>query len=361
MKKSFFILVLMLAAVILCTAIIIFRPAKPLDNSSLPFEGTAQQQAAGFLQEQLSETIEQLLKDFPGDEEITQLAARFHNQLNRPYKAMALLEQGLKYHPKSFNLCNMMGDTAFKKGEYDKAVTYWTRALKITPREIKLHEKIADALILSGEYNEAATRLEVKIKLLSPSGRSYYLLGQAYFQLKEYEKAKQSYQKAKEFNPENIKIDLGLGRVYVRLKKPEKAKYFMDLYRAHKDDEIHQAQTGKATIFFDTSLVDLNASSQTLSKLCVEAYRRYESEKKPNAASQILRKCEDIFQKTIEIVPKNSNLCHDLAFLYIAIGSKADGDNVAKAVAALQRAIELNPESSYYKELLDGLKNKEKK
>ena len=182
----------------LCWATTIFAADPSTESSPLP--ATPRRQAVTFLRKEVSDLIEPVLRDFPEDVYMTLVAVKFYD-MSYPRKVMAILEEGLKYHPENVDLNNMAAKIALKDGDYEKAILFGQKALAINAKNPALHEDLAEAMLFSGHYQQAVTTLDNKVALLGGSERSYWLLGKGHMFLKNYEKAKDYYEKAYQKNP----------------------------------------------------------------------------------------------------------------------------------------------------------------
>ena len=366
--------------------------AFPEDQPAEPtlFHATSQQQAAAYLQEQVSEISEQLLKDFPKDIYFIQTAVSFHRLCRNYYKAIAVLEQASKDLPDHFWVHNIAAEIYFNNGEYEKALAYSRKASAISPETLNVQDNIADSLFHLARYSEAVELLEKKIKVTPHSARSYWLLGQSYVHLEQLQKAKESYQKAIELNPRHPEGNYWLAKVYIRLKQPDEAKKYFQVHKAIKAEEEKRRHAwaksrghhdGK-----DTSNNEIIAFPIALTGLSVRGHKLYQIQRNTKASKYLLDKTETAFEKTIAIDPQQHIVFREAAFFYlnavqkpkkakeyvkksIALKETAESyfilglihEKTAKhkdALAAFEKALRLEPENQKYRVKYDELSKK---
>ena len=313
-------------------------------------ESTAPQKAVGFLKNQISAIAKQLLKDFPRDAYTIESVATFYRQCNSPDKAIALLEQGLGYHPNNLSLCVTMGETVLENGQYDKSVKYLKKAMEISPENLELYDKMADALMSSGDNKQSVQKLEDKINKaqfpnLPAAARSgsYYLLGQGYMQLENYEKAKQCYEKAIEITPDHPDRYYWLAKVYARLGQPEKAKKYMEAHRKLKAEldikKNEWARKEYRKVIDISSHLGLKAFPEIMSDLSAHGVGLYRDNNDIEKAKQLWVQAAKGLIEAIAIYPKQSDMYRELAFLHLATNSNiADTIDLAKKAVALKRS-----------------------
>ena len=352
-----------------------------------------QLQVSVFLENQLSEVAEQLLKDFPNNAYLIKLTVIFHRQCNRPGEAMMLLEQGLKHNPGDYNLNNLMALIAFNNGYYEKSIGYWEQALEISPKKFELHNNIADALISLGEYSKAIERLKKRIGISASSARSYHLLGQGYMQLKEYAKAKECYEKALSINPDYPQGNYWLGKAYIRLKQPDKAKQHMDKYRKQKDAKLSQLHDSTerrvGNTVHETLEAELDVFPGVLSQLCVRGSVLYQSKGDAEKAYALFSKGEQVFQEALSVDSNQPDIYREFASLYIETNHKPDeaiklaekavalkesaknyfilghayhvNSDLTKTLSAMKKAVKLDPKNVRYRQIYNKIKRKSTK
>jgi tetratricopeptide (TPR) repeat protein len=337
--------------------------------------------------------VGQLSRDFPHDPHLIILAVAYHRLCGNPGEAMTLLERGLEYRPGNPDLCTVTGNLAFANGEYDKAIAYWEKALKISPTSWELREGIAEALLSLGRYQEAVDEFETKITLSRPSGRGYYLLAQGYLHLREYDKAKEYYQKVLEINPGHPGTLYGLAKVCRRLKQPEEARQYMEAHRKWTQElagRTHDgsAETGRRMVV-GRSDSQIAALPRLLARFCVHGRGLYLTRHNVEKSRQLVQEGETLFRELLTVTPDDPTLYRELAFLYLytdrrlteartlaekAVALTESAENLfllgaaydktgepAKALSAIERAIELDPANPAYLSKYNEIKQEERR
>ncbi len=331
------------------------------------------------------------MRDFPEDASLIKLAVEFEWKNNNPGKAMMLLEQGLKHAPADPDLNNKMAQIAYAIGEHDKAIKYWKKALEISDEMKYLQEDIAEALMFLGKYQEAVETLEEKNKDSSPSARSYYLLGQGYLQLENYEKAKEYLEKAVVGDSsQSVMCYYLLSKVHMRLKQPDKAQEYVKLHRELKAKTTvrrHEWEAKGDIYVVDISTrVRLEVFPKVMAQLCMFGNDLYVSRQNNRKAKELLEKTEKAFEHAIKLAPDKSDIYREFAYMYLTTGrnifkarelaEKAvtlDGSAAnyfilssayhkisepAKALSAMERAIELDTDNLIYKQVYNTMRNR---
>jgi tetratricopeptide (TPR) repeat protein len=348
---------------------------------SASIQRTPQQQAAAYLQEQITEISEQLLNEFPRDIFFVQTAVAFHRLCQNYYNAIDILEQACKDLPSNFWVHTTAAEVYFNNGEYEKALACSRKASAISPDNWEAHNNIADALIHLGRYPEAVERLEKTIEAAPASARSHWLLGQAYVQLGHLEKAKACYQEALQLNPRLPDGNYWLAKVCMRLKQPDEAKQYMQAHQAFKAAEEKRrhawAESRGHHVGKDTSNKEIQAFPEMLNALAVRGHKLYKVQNNVDASKRLFGQTEAAFEKAIAIDPQQPTTLQEAAFFYIETGQNLDKakaytqealalkatakgyyvsgllyektDNPNDALAAFEKAVKLEPKNNTYR------------
>ncbi|MHC5182699.1 MAG: tetratricopeptide repeat protein [Planctomycetota bacterium] len=324
---------------VLYSAATAFAEVRPSEPPAFP--ATPQQQAAAFLRKELPGLIESVLRDFPEDAYLTLVAFKFYQQCKNPRKAMAFLEEGLKHHPKHFDLNKMAAKAAFNNGDYEKAIRFGRQALTINVKNPTVHEDLAEAMLFSGQYPQAVEVLDSKVALLGDSERSCRLLGKGYSFLKNYQKAIDYYEKADQMGSGLTIADYSnMSKLYMRLKQPEKAKAYMkrhsEMTAVKKTRELKDATKKKDRVILDSSDSEVYVFSRVLARLCTRGRTLYLNQQKPEEAETIFSNAEDIFNQSVSIAPDTADIYREFANMYVTTGK-----NLNKALPLAQKSVAL--------------------
>jgi tetratricopeptide (TPR) repeat protein len=313
-----------------------------------PFDVTKQQQAAKYMRTEIQTVADRLLKDFPEDVSLTNPITQFYQESKSPRRVMDILRQALKYNPENYNLVTKAARVASKNGMYDESFMYWKKAIQIQPSKVQIQINLADVLMSLGRYQEAVGEIESKIVAAGASARDYWLLGQCYMQLRDYEKAKDYYQRAHQNGPEQYEnYHYDMSKVYMRLKQPEKAKKHMEIARKKKieirRDAHDKAKNAEDAVVDDSAGSELFVFSKSLANLCVRGVKLYNDETKIQNARQLFDNAHRIFEKAITITQDNADIYREFAYMYLMTGTYLD-----KALPLAEKAVELKQQAQNY-------------
>ncbi len=110
----------------------------------------------------------------------------------------------------------MLGDSYFRMGQYQAAVTAYQAVLQFNPYhpwEQSLHYRMARSYYQLGEYEKTVTALEKMLSTAHSDGeavtdyRAFTMLGSAHYALKHYNHAVEAYQRALDTAPSNADLD----------------------------------------------------------------------------------------------------------------------------------------------------------
>ncbi len=156
--------------------------------------------------------------------------------LNEMDRAGFAYEMAYNIFPEGPSILARMGETAFAKKEYKKAILYLTQALEKKPGANKLHYPLAMAFRHTGNRKLAKAHLDKrgivgiqpsdplkkKLDSLIKGYRIHVLAGKLAFSAGRYAEAAQFYEKAIAEDPEKAGARVDLGVAHVRLKQYEK-------------------------------------------------------------------------------------------------------------------------------------------
>ncbi|MBW2541238.1 MAG: tetratricopeptide repeat protein [Deltaproteobacteria bacterium] len=330
------------------------------------------------LKQVVADIFEALLMDFPTDALLVELTLEL-SYLYHPAKAADLLTHTLGYNPENPILCRMMAEMSFDNGDYEKALAYFRKASEHSPQTWELRNRIAESLIALGRYQEVVDSLEGEVGDSTRPGRSHYLLGQAFAQLENDTRAVECFEAALEANPQNAQLAYALGNAYIRLDRLEEAKPHLEAFRKQqagrtksalaaaserREPEVHHSAS--ANPWRRGEIANL------LGTLCARGNELYRAEQRPERAERILEQGRAAFRQAIDLAPGQPDSHREFARLYLltdqspsaaiefaeraaelessasnhlilahAYRANAEDD---RAIAALRKAIELEPE-----------------
>ena len=350
-------------------------------------ETTSKRKAADFLKKEMLGIADRLIEEIPGNERLRMLVVEAHLACLNYTQAKALLEEGISLNSRYGEFYRRMAGIARYHGEYDRAITFWQKTLEVSPEKSDLKVNIAEALMSLGKYREAIEELQKYIETPPESGLSYYLLGQGYLQLKEYDESKKYFEKAIAIQPDHPQANYGLATLYIRLKQPDKAREHMQFHTKWRQSRANSrkvyANSDLAGVVSDSLGEEFTLFSKYLAQLYLYGSGLYRAGQSLEDSEKLLRKGEKAFKRAIKIAPHQPDVYRDLSYMYVVTGrnlteavelaekavelKKSAGNYFAlfhvcnrafeagKALKALEKAIELDPDNLQYKRTYDKI------
>ena len=98
----------------------------------------------------------------------------------------------------------MLGLSAWKAGELDRAVTAFERSLELDPKHVKTLLNLSRVLIEQGKPKDALTRVTTAVQLDSMSGDVHRVMGRVRTELRQPNEAVESYRVALSLEPTDV-------------------------------------------------------------------------------------------------------------------------------------------------------------
>ena len=118
-----------------------------------------------------------------------------------------------------------MARTAYSKNDFKLAFQYYKSAQKKAPKSINLANEIGQTAYRLGDFNAAAQWLiKSKIKSSKKQSRVHHNLGNSFMQQKQYAQAVEAYKKSLRKNPNSEKTRYNLSEAIRKLKEQQKDK-----------------------------------------------------------------------------------------------------------------------------------------
>lgn len=336
--------------------------AEPLPEWEDSFAGEAfsPQATAQQLNEESERVVAEVAGTFPQSPAALNVLARWKYVSGDLEKAVQVWQQCLDMDPNFSEPLYALGAIAIKAEEYERAIELLGRLRQLNSSDVRVPVLLAEALLKSGRVEDARVLLEQHVRTQPTSAEAMAMLGQVYLQLRDYEKAVESYGTALRAVPEMRSARYGLGQAYARMGEKEKAREAMEIFRAQAQaelqDESHDVKTFR----------DLDSRRTLAAQAHDDAAKVYRDH--GSAA-----KAEELWRKAAFLDPQNTAYRGQLLTLYEQTGQypkalqvgrqlvklhpgdvdhwlnvgalSARLDRPAEALAAVERAIALEPDN----------------
>lgn len=361
--------------------------------------------ALGKTKADLLKVAERLINDFPKNEEALLLMGNVHENYGETVEAEKFWQKALAINPKRADVHYTIAMVAVRKGEHERAVDYFRRALEVDPNMAGVRTRVASSLMFQGKLVEAIVELEKDARAFPQGGFSRYLLGQAYLQQREYEKAKESYEIAIKLDPANTSAYYGIAMACAGLGETDSAQQYREKFKQLKLEDRRNLKDRK--VGFDDALEMRRRTAQSY----VHAAEIYLAHRRLPEGVEFLEKATALEPKNVEYLfalasvyqdvnrladsarvlgqaaaadPNNPMACRELARVHLRTGGRASearrlaeravsleasavnyfvlawachaNKDTQAALAAIQKAIALDPDDIRYKRVYDQIK-----
>jgi len=323
-------------------------------------------------------------------------------------KAVTAWKKTLEIAPEVTGLRNNLARAFLGLGQYGEAIEELEKEIKISPRSFLSHYLLGRAYLQLKEYEKAKKHYEKVIELRPDHTHAYYGLSSVCTKLKQPAKAREYMAIFKKFKARDIEVvqhrDKGaIGIAAAPKALPVLAMGAEKLYRARGDLPKAEALLKRAATLDpkNTKCLERLASLYKMSNRIPDALAQFEKIRKLEPenpfcylnigilSDQLKRfaDAERAFQKAIALAPKQSFGYRYLARLYLrtnsrlpeakalaerAVALEATADNyfvlgwaydmngdTASALAAIDQAIQLEPDNPKYKQIYEIIKKKD--
>jgi len=344
-------------------------PEPPLIAPDLPPPETVEE-----LLEEAQQTADRLVRCFPDNPDAFEVKARIHYYVGDYPAAIECWEQCLKRQPQYAYAHHGLGLVAAKKADYEEAAAHQRKAFELAPGLTDVAVELADTLMKLGKLDEAIEVLEKHLDVNPRAARAHLALGHAYLQAKEYGKAEAAYRGALKLHAEMPRAQFGLATALARLGQTEESRRAMERYKELEAKKIELRR-------------NLRSQFDDLGAVCVDIARNFTHAARICLVHRELADAERLCRRAATLDPNNTECRILLASLYLDGGRKlaeaaqlaqeaariqptapnycllgqahaAAGDR-AQAVAAFQKAVDLDPANQQYREVLRQLRESE--
>ena len=218
------------------------------------------------------------------------------------------------------------GETAFDRGEFDLAISFYRQAVALNPEDYELVIRLGSLLyhqfeFLSAEilYNQAITQINVQNKLGVPVGNLHLALGEVYLKLERLEEAEKQFTAASQFNADKAMLHTSLGNLHFA--KGHYAKALVEY-----DEQINLDPTsldgflGKVRVFQQQK--EYEKAANILSSVQILVPRNYNVEMAlGNLASDVedYSKALSHYMNAYQLAPLNPSVKYSIARIYLEL------------------------------------------
>jgi tetratricopeptide (TPR) repeat protein len=345
------------------------RAKKTAANADAAFSTRALAQA---LEEDAFAVIERLMTDFPRSPAPVALMGTIHAKLGNVEEAVRWWNRCLEMQPRHATAYYEIAGISLNKGEYEEALDLLRKALKINPRMPGIHHRMALAWMGLGNMREALAPLENEIKIAPRQKHVHGLLGEIYLQLGEFAKARKHFETAIRIPPDNPQTYYGLATTLTRLGQKEKAEEYMEKFRVLK------ARNRAAAAALKRNRDDVASMRQLVLLTYKDAGSVYHRQGQVNEALNCWQKAADLYPKETGCrvmmasvyaqnrrYPESLRMYEQLVAIdpwnpvyHMRVGAlNAQMNRIADALAAVQRAIDLEPDDVTYRKLYQEIRS----
>lgn len=174
--------------------------------------------------EQAEQALKKYLVSDPGNAYARKVLASLYTKNGQPDEAMSVLEPALTNTPKDSQLLMMAGESFMQAKQYNKATEYFEKANAATPGVAIVHTALGMSKLGQGDGNNAIAQLELAANLDDRSSQSALLLVVTQLRMKQYDKALASVETVEKKMPNDPQVLNMKGGVYLGLNNPAAAR-----------------------------------------------------------------------------------------------------------------------------------------
>jgi len=267
------------------------------------------------------QAAEQLLAEFPNNDDVVYLAGLVRNEQGDSDAAMKLWARSLELDATRADANESLGYALLLRDDYEQAAAHLRRALDIDPTLQSARIRLAVALSHQGKMGEVVSLLANGSSSAGAEGRgqggrspalgptnslsaeAHRLLGEAYQHLKEYEKAKASYEAAIRLKPDLPEACYGLSRVYMQLGDRDQGSAYLERFAALKKASDDEGRRWRA------AFSPLSVAKKSVAQTHTDVGRVYLKQGRAQEA-------EELWLKAAALDPSNTLCRLQLAVLY---------------------------------------------
>jgi len=319
------------------------------------FQPSATQEQLFALAERVAD---QLVADFPDDPAALNVQARRHYLLIESDAAVKLWRKCLDLDPEYADAYFGLGLVATDRGDHEKAIQRYEDVARLDVDDPRVPVLLAKNMLLAGRAEDATLVLEQHVTTQRSSVEAWETLGQAHLQSQRYDRAAQCFEFAVEIMPGYKNAIHGLSQAYAGLGDVPKAEAFAQQFR-QLDDQMRaqdpeESKAGNprfawraaAQVYADAARVrGQHGEAQRAEDFLLRAVLL-----QPDSTPHLVElqrslqrrgadaEAAEIGERIVQIAPGEIEQWLNLGGLYSRL------NRPHQAIAACQKAIELNPE-----------------
>jgi tetratricopeptide (TPR) repeat protein/serine/threonine protein kinase len=262
-------------------------------------------------------------------------------------EAIACYKKAIELYPKYAGAHLSLGNVLRDQKKLDEAIVNFQKAIELDPKSVAAHNNLGLTLRDQKKLDEAIVSFQKAIELDPKYAGAHNNLGLALRDQKKLDEAIVSFQKAIELDPKSALAHFNLGLTLAAQKKLDEA---IACYRKALELDpkfaLAQYNLGNA-LAAQNKLDEAIASYRTLVELVPESPRAHTTLGVALARQNKLDEAIVCYHRAIEVNPKYALAHNNLAWLR-ATCSDAKLRELAEAVAAAQKAVELSPQNPLF-------------
>ncbi len=314
---------------------------------------------ASELLELAQRTADDLVRDYPTDPGALSVQARRHYLVLETEQAIRLWRKCLELDASFADAYFGLGIVALDRGEHQEAVERFEDVAHLDRADPRVPVLRAKSLLFAGRAEDAVVVLEQHVTTEQTSAEAWEMLGQAQLQSQNFERAAQCFEVAVEAMPSKKDAVYGLSQAYLALGDTRRAEASTQQFR--KLDKAVLAQNAADA----KAPQDRQFAARVAGQIYSDAARvRARHGDKPRAEDFLLRaallqptnkefliqlqlslqernanaQAAEVGERIVQLDPQHLDQWLNLGWLYSNL------DQSERAIAACQKAIELNPD-----------------
>lgn len=326
------------------------------------------QATADELRTEARRVAEAVAGAYPQDAAALGVLARFRYALGESAEAVELWQRGVSLDPAYAEGHFGIGAAALRRGEFATAQESLQRAADLMPGDPRTATALAAAWLGLGRIEQAIAVLEKFVQAGPLSADAAIVLGQAYLEQQQYDKAQRLFEQVVRQAPREAKAYYGLARCCLRLGRRDEANQYMQRFQESQKHRVEE-ELRAAHAFSDTAH-SRGLLVQTLAEAAVVYFRTGDAGQAERLWRSVahldprdvasrrqlmqLYQAQDrsrealvVGEQLCGLEPANPELWFQLAVLH---GVLEDFD---AALAAANRALELDPHNERYRQARD--------